>query len=111
MGYLGDVIKKVCLYDQYTKQPETASGAKIMRCMVDYSTKMEKLLKELCALVQPTGVQLEPASTSTPALGPSTVPIPNPSLDVVTPHADRPDPMLQKAIPEINTKDIASLKT
>ena len=70
---------------------------------------MEKLLKELRALLQPFGVQTEPASTSIPAPKPSTVPIPNPSPDVVTPPIDRP--LLQEAIPEINTEDIASLKT
>ena len=111
IGYPGDVINKARLYDQCVKQPKTASGAKIMLCMVDYSTKMEKLLKELRALLQPIGVQPEPASTSTPTPGPSTVPIPNLSPDVITPPAHRPDPLLQEAIPEINTEDIASLKT
>ena len=109
MGYPGDVINKARMYDQCVQQLNTASGAKMMQCMVDYSTKIGKLLKELRALLQPTGVQLKPAPT--PAPGPSTVPFPNPSLDVVTPPADRPDPTLQEAIPEINTKNIASLKT
>ena len=107
MGYQGDVINKARLYDQCAKQPKIVSGAKIMRCMVDYSTKMEKPLKELRALLQPTGVQPEPTSISTPALEPSTIPIPNPSPNVVTPLADRPDPLLQEAIPEINMEDIA----
>ena len=82
-----------------------------MWCMVDYNTKMEKLLKELQALLQPIGDQPEPTPTPTLAPGPSTVPIPNPSLDVVTPPADRLDPTLQEAIPEINKVDIASLKS
>ena len=43
MGYPGDVVNKTRLYDQCAQQPNTASGAKIMRCMVDYSTKIEKL--------------------------------------------------------------------
>ena len=83
----------------------------MMRCMVDYNKKMEKLLKELHALLQLTGAQPEPTSTSTPAPGPSTVPIPIPSLGFVTPPVDRPDPLLQEAIPKINTEDIASLRT
>ena len=51
MGFPGDVINKASLYDQSLRQPKTALGAKMMRCMVDYSTKMEKLLKELRALL------------------------------------------------------------
>ena len=87
-----------------------SSRAKMMRCMVDYSTKMEKLLKELPALLQPTRIQSESASTLTPAPGPSTIPIPNPSLNVVTPPVDRPDPLLEEAISKINTEDITSLR-
>ena len=111
MGFPGDVVNKARMYDQGLKQPETASGAKMMRCMVDYSTKMEKLLKKLRALLQPTGVQQEPASASTPAPGPSTVPTPTPNPGFVTPLVEQPDPLLQEAIPEINTEDIASLRT
>ena len=111
MGFLGDVVNKMCLYDQGLRQPETASGVKMMRCMVDYSVKMEKTLKELCAFLRPTGSQLESASTSTPAPGPSSVPIPTPSPGFVTPPTPQPDPLLQEAIPEINTEDIASLRT
>ena len=65
MGYPGDVINKVSLYDQCAQQPNMASRVKMMQCMVDYNTKMKKLLEELCALLQLTGVQSEPASTST----------------------------------------------
>ena len=59
----------------------------------------------------PTGGQPELIPTPTPALGTSTALIPNPSPDVVIPPADRPDSTLQEAIPEINTEEIASLKT
>ena len=111
MEYPGDVVNKARLYDQCAKQLDTSSRAKMMRCMVDYSTKMEKLLKELRALLQPTGVQPKPASTSTPTPGPSTIPIPNPSPNIVTPPIDRPDPLLQEAIPKINMEDIASLRS
>ena len=94
MGFLGDVANKACLYDQGLRQPEIASGAKMMRCMVDYSTKMEKLLKELLALLQPTGSQPESASTSIPAPKPSSVPVPTPSPGFVTPSVAQPDPLL-----------------
>ena len=111
MGYSGDVVNKACLYDQYAKQPETTSGPKVIRCMVDYSTKMEKLLKELHALLQPVGVQPEPAPTLAPSPAPTPVPFPTTSPEMVTPPADRPDLTLQEEIPEINTEDIASLET
>ena len=83
----------------------------MMCCMVDYSAKMEKLRKELHALLQPTGSQSEPASTSTPAPGPSLVPISTLSHGFVTPPTSQRDPLLQEAIPEINKEDIASLAT
>ena len=83
----------------------------MMRCMVDYSAKMEKTLKALSELLHPTRSQPEPASTSTPVPGPDSMPIPTPSPSFITPLVSQPDPLLQEAIPEINTKDIASLRT
>ena len=111
LGFLGDVFNKARLYDQGLKQPETASRAKMMSCMVDYSTKMEKTLKALCELLHQPGSQLEPASTSILAPKPHSVPIPNPSPGFFTPPVSQLDSLLQEAIPEINTKDIASLRT
>ena len=111
MGYPGDVVNKARLYDQCAQQPDTALGAKVIRCMVDYSTKTEKLLKELRALLQPTGVQPERELTPTPTQGSTLIPFPNTSPDMVTPPVDRPDPKLQEEISEINTEDIVSLKT
>ena len=111
MGFPSDVLNKAHLYNQGLRQPETASRAKMMRCMVDYRAKMEKTLKVLCELLQPTGSQPEPASTSTPAPRPDSVPIPTPSPSFITPLVSQSDPLLQEAIPEINTEDIASLRT
>ena len=111
-GYLGfpsDVLNKARLYDHGLKQPTTNSGVKIMRCMVDYGIKLEKTLKELRALLHPTGSQLEPVGT--PGAGPSIVPAPTPSPEFVTPPATQPDPLLQEPIPNINTDDLASLKS
>ena len=51
LGFSGDVLNKVRLYDQGLRQPTTDSGVKMMRCMVDYSSKMEKMLKELRAIL------------------------------------------------------------
>ena len=111
LGFSGDVLNKARLYDQGLRQPETASGARMMWCMVDYSTKMEKTLKALRELLHQPRSQLEPASTLTPALGLDSVPIPIPSPSIITPPISQPNPLLQKAIPKINTEDIASLRT
>ena len=70
---------------------------------------MEKTLKELRRILHSTGSQPEPEAT--PSVGPSTVPPPTPSPDFVTPLVTQPDPLLQEAIPEINTEDIASLRS
>ena len=109
LGFPGDFLNKAPLYDQGLRQPQSGSEAKMMRYMVDYSSKMEKTLKEPRALLQPTGSQPELAAT--PAPGPSTVLAPTPGLGFVTPPISQPDPLLQEAIPEINTEDIASLRT
>ena len=44
----------------------------MMRCMVDYSTKMEKILKELHVLLQPTGTGIDPSPRA--KYGPSSYP-------------------------------------
>ena len=70
---------------------------------------MEKMLKELRRILHPTGSQPEPEAI--PGVGPSIVPTPTPILDFVTPLVTQLDPLLQEAIPEINTEDIASLRS
>ena len=81
LGSLGDVLNKARLFDHGLKQPATDSGIKIMRYMLDYSQKMEKTLKELRTLIQPTGGQ--PEQVGTPGAGPNTTPAPTASF--VTP--------------------------
>ena len=61
VGYPGDVVNKARLYDESTSQPGTSLRAKVIRCMVDYSTKIEKLLRENRILLQPVEAQSEPA--------------------------------------------------
>ena len=82
---------------------------KMMRCMVDYGLKLEKTLKELRSLLHPTGAH--PESVGTPGAGPSTVPAPTPSPEFLTPPATQPYPLLQEPIPEINTEELASLRS
>ena len=111
-GYLGfpsDVLIKAHLYDHSLKQPTTDSGVKMMCYMVDYGLKLEKTLKELRALLHLTGAHLEPVGT--PGAGPSTAPAPTPSPEFVTPPGIQPDPLLQEPIPEINTEELASLRS
>ena len=106
LGSPGDVLNKARLFDHGLKQPATDSGVKMMRCMIDYSQKMEKTLKELRTLLQPTGGQPEQART--PGAGPSTTPAPTASF--MTPPATQPDPLLQEPIPVLNTDEMANLR-
>ena len=94
LGNSGDVLNKARLFDHGLKQPTTDSGVKIMRCMVDYGLKMEKMLKELHALLQPTVSQ--PEQVGTPGVGPSTTPAPTTGPNFVIPPATRPDPLLHE---------------
>ena len=84
----------------------TDSGVKMMRCMIDYSQKMEKTLKELQTLLKPTGGQPEQAET--PGARPSTTPAPTASF--VTPPPTRLDSLLQDPIPVLNTDKMANLR-
>ena len=106
LGSPGDVLNKAQLFDHGLKQPATDSGVKIMRCMIDYSQKMEKTLKELRTLLQPT--EGLPEQAGTPGAGPSTTPAP--TANFVTPPATRPDPLLQEPIPVLNTDEMANLQ-
>ena len=90
LGSPGDVLNKARLFDHGLKQPATNSRVKIMCCMIDYSQKMEKTLKELRSLLNPTEGQLE--QTGTPGAGPSTTP--TQAASFVTPPVTRPDPLL-----------------
>ena len=106
LGSPGDVLNKARLFDHGLKQPATDSGVKIMRFMIDYSQKMEKTLKELRKLLQPTKGRPEQARTfgaepgTTPAL----------TASFVTPPPTRPDPLLQEPIPVLNTDEMANLQ-
>ena len=108
LGKPGNVLNKAWLFDHGLKQPATDFGVKMMQCMVDYGLKMEKTLKELRTLLQPTGAQLE--QVGTPGAGPSTTPAPTTSPNFVTPPATRPDPLLQEPIPVLNIEEMATLQ-
>ena len=106
LGSPGDMLNKARLFDHGLKQPATDFGVKIMHCMIDYSQKMEKTLKELRTLIQLAGGQPEHAGT--PGARPSTTPAPTASF--VTPPPTQPDPLLQEPIPVLNTDEMANLR-
>ena len=60
VGYPSDIVNKARLFAKCLSQPGTSSGSKIIWCMVDYTTKIEKLLKEMRTLLQSVRQQPEP---------------------------------------------------
>ena len=62
-GYPDDVVTKARLYDECMKKPKVVPAPKVLRILVDYNGKVEKLLGELRALLQ-HGEQREEAGPS-----------------------------------------------
>ena len=106
LGSPGNVLNKARLFDHGLKQPATDSEVKIMRCMIDYSQKMEKTLKELRSILKP--IEGQPEQMGMPGAGPSTTRAQTASF--VTPPVTRPDPLLQEPIPVLNTDEMANLR-
>ena len=79
LEFAGDVVTKARLYDECMKKPEVVPTPKILRMLVDFSGKVEKLLGELRMLLQYDGRGQE--------LGPSER-RPEPDLELVS----RPEP-------------------
>ena len=52
VGYPGDVVTKARLYDESMKKSEVVSAPKVLWALIDFSGKVEKLLGELCTLLQ-----------------------------------------------------------
>ena len=52
VGFASDVVTKARLYDECMKKPEVVLVPKILRMLVDFSGKVEKLFGELCTLLQ-----------------------------------------------------------
>ena len=51
VGFAGNVVTKARLYNECMKKPEVVSTPKVLRMLVDYSGKVEKLLGELRTLL------------------------------------------------------------
>ena len=55
VGFAGDVVTKARLYDQCMKKLEAVSAPKVLRMLVDFSGRVENLLKELRLVFQHNG--------------------------------------------------------
>ena len=136
-GFPSDVVTKARIFDECMKKPKAVSAAKILRMLVDFSTRIENLLKEIRTIFQlsdrsqeagpseqcpkpaPGPSRPEPTSppTATPAAPPTGAPsasTPRPEETPSRPEAeatpDIPDPTQREPIPDsLNTDDIPSL--
>ena len=136
-GFPGDVVTKAWIFDQCMKKPEAVSAAKILRMLVDFSARVENLLKEIRSAFQlgdqghgagpseqrlepvpePTRPELPSPPTATPAAPPTEAPsasTPRPGATPSQPEDEAmpsiPDPTRQEPIPDsLNTDDIPSL--
>ena len=52
LGFPGDVVMKARIFDQCMKKPEAVSAPKILRMLVDFSARIENLLKEIRSAFQ-----------------------------------------------------------
>ena len=52
VGFAGDVVTKARLFDQCMKKPEAVSAPKVLRMLVDFSGRVENLLKEFRLVFQ-----------------------------------------------------------
>ena len=80
VGYPSDVVNKARLYDESMKKPKVVPVPKVIRCLIDYSLKMEKLISVLRVLLQPRE-QREEAGPSERCLEPVLVPVSEPELE------------------------------
>ena len=136
-GFPGDVVTKARIFDECMKKLEAVSAAKILRMLVDFSGRVENLLKEIRSAFQlsdrgheggpfeqcpePISGPSRPEPPSPPTATPAALPIGAPSASTprpeATPHQPEaasmpsiPDPTRQEPIPDsLNTDDIPSL--
>ena len=137
LGFPGDVVTKAWIFNQCMKKPEAVSAAKILRILVDFSARIENLLKEIRSAFQlgdrgheagPSEQRPDPVSrpsrpeppsphTATPGAPPTRAPsasTPRPKATSSRPEAaatpNIPDPIQQEPIPDsLNTDDILSV--
>ena len=136
-GFPGDVVTKARIFDEYIKKPEAVSAPKVLRVLVDFSGRVENLLKEIRSVFQhgdrgheagpseqcpepvPEPSRPEPSSPPTAILGATLTRAPSastPRPEATQPQPEPtstpviPDPMRQEPIPDsLNIDDIPSL--
>ena len=136
-GFPSDVVTKARIFDQCMKKPEAVWTAKILRMLVDFSGRVENLLKEIRLAFQlgdrgheagpskqrpePVPGPSRPESPSPPTATSTAPPTGAPSAStprlVATPYQPEaastpsiPDPTRQEPIPDsLNTDNIPSL--
>ena len=104
--FAGDVVTKARLYDQCMKKPEAVSVSKVLRMLVDFSGRVENLLKELRLVFQhgkrgqeagpsercpkPGPEPARPEPTSLPTSTPNAPATGRPSASTPRPEATQP---------------------
>ena len=126
----GDVVTKAWIFDECMKKPEAMSAVKVLRMLVDFSGRVENLLKEIRLAFQlgnrgheagPSEQRPEPipssppiTTTAAPSTGAPSASTPRPEAIPSQPGAAStpsiPNPTQQEPIPDsLNTDDIPSL--
>ena len=136
-GFPGDIVTKARIFDECMKKPEAVSAVKVLRMLVDFSGRVENLLKEIWSAFQlgdrghvagpseqrpepvPEPSRLDPSSppTTTTAAPPTGAPsTSSPRLEATPSQLGAasmpsiPDSTQQEPIPDsLNTDDIPSL--
>ena len=136
-GFPGNVVTKARIFDECMKKPEAVSVVKVLRMLVDFSGRVENLLKEIrlafqlgdrgheagpteqCPEPIPEPSRPDPSSpptttTAAPPTGAPSASTPRPKATPSQPGAAStpsiPDPTQQEPIPDsLNTDDIPSL--
>ena len=104
----GDVVTKARIFDECMKKPEAVSAAKILRMLVDFSARIENLLKEIRSAFQlgersreagpseqcpkPVPGPSRPEPTSSPTATPAAPLTGAPSAPMQQPEATTPRP-------------------
>ena len=116
-GFPGDVVTKARIFDECMKKLEAISAAKILRMLVDFSARIENLLKEIRSAFQlgersreagpseqrpkPVPGPSRPEPTSSPTATPTAPPTGAPSAPMQQPEATTPRPGEAVQRPEV----------
>ena len=106
-GFPGDVVTKARIFDQCMKKPEAVSTAKILQMLVDFSARIENLLKEIQSAFQlgdrgheAGPFEQRPEPSSSPTATPVAPPTGEPSASTPQPEATPAQPEVTPSRPE-----------